>query len=1129
MKRGLKWIIYVASVFCLIQVKTHAQNTTANTYLGKASSLFVEEKYDLAIQNCDQGMLLCNKYDSLYCELLFKKALCYNYLRSNDRAVPLLKDMLMNYSQRDSFYKRLSYIYISILFDTPSLYKKDEGLFNECCVYLLESNYRFDEVLEKYGYFLLRKINPSDIDSALNQEMKRIAVDEGNHLNIIPAFFHYIKANLVTNKYPGGLVTYRTNSIDKISEGIGLYKKCIKEFTALKSVISKRYLNDCYKELADLYEGLGYKAIAAEQLKGALDVQNNYWEEWGYKSPWAYPPNYMNNEMTLFSKYIGLLSDTEQYKEIINYCNQLLADDRLKKLNKTFSECVENSREEAIMASQSGAVDGAVDDAVDGAIGGDDRLEDFLYLKNLYDEGKVNQHLVDSLFNWHSNGLEYLYKYFYEKGDYKAILEISQYVQRYLEKNNCGVYFTKEDVMKGNCTQYELQLDSEREYFHHSNGFTQVWRTYYYTALAYLEKGDYDNAIKYQKRVIDNVRTDWIYEKDERKDLLNAYVCGRFTYMLPIYWHVEISMYCELARIYISAGKYKEAYDTYRRAIGINEHVLQNVMRTTSVEIRQKEWESNNDLYRDILENLSDKTTIYPPFSELVIEASAMEKGFMLNQHLLIRQLKNEEQISIERLLEQANYISILNVASHKIKLVDYEIKVQGLIVRDSILAKSLMPVSKIKSILRENDILIDFFIGSSNDKIAKSWIDVQKIEDNQYRASAMNMSFNNYHIYANVMRKGWNRPKVVSIGWLDDISKKTKKDIWDIVYIKNTPDYINELYSDTCLGNIIWGKVLNETRSSKDDNIYIIPSVILNDIAIENLSLSNGVTVSDRYKIYRISSVDEIRNSKKGYNVTDNCVAFGNIKYGIDVNVGKLNKTSNETFTLNSNPLALRKRIILKSLTSNVLESIRHYIPNTTLMEGLNANEYELYKLSKNASDILYLETHGFNYQFVGLTDEQKKYLLGEFRRTDLEKEEEAMYLSGLFLAPSRKAEVATDGALTAKEISLLDLHNTKLAVLSACSTARGYTFPLEGTYGLLRGLKMAGVQSVIASLWDVDKNATQLLMKEFFKHYTNGDDKNTALKKAQRYVREYKSNDVFYPIDYSNPYYWAGFIIVD
>ena len=50
-----------------------------------------------------------------------------------------------------------------------------------------------------------------------------------------------------------------------------------------------------------------------------------------------------------------------------------------------------------------------------------------------------------------------------------------------------------------------------------------------------------------------------------------------------------------------------------------------------------------------------------------------------------------------------------------------------------------------------------------------------------------------------------------------------------------------------------------------------------------------------------------------------------------------------------------------------------------------------------------------------------------------------------------------------------------------------------------------------------------------EFFKYYTKGYNKSVALKKAQQYLRSYKSHDVFNPVNYSRPYSWAGFILVD
>ena len=111
-------------------------------------------------------------------------------------------------------------------------------------------------------------------------------------------------------------------------------------------------------------------------------------------------------------------------------------------------------------------------------------------------------------------------------------------------------------------------------------------------------------------------------------------------------------------------------------------------------------------------------------------------------------------------------------------------------------------------------------------------------------------------------------------------------------------------------------------------------------------------------------------------------------------------------------------------------------------------------------------------------------------------------------------------DGILTAQELSKLNLGNTDLVVLSACDSGLGET-SAEGVFGLQRGFKLAGAKSLLMSLWKVDDLATSMLMIEFYKQYLSGKSKRESLYLAQSVLRESE--------EFSDPYYWAAFIILD
>ena len=114
---------------------------------------------------------------------------------------------------------------------------------------------------------------------------------------------------------------------------------------------------------------------------------------------------------------------------------------------------------------------------------------------------------------------------------------------------------------------------------------------------------------------------------------------------------------------------------------------------------------------------------------------------------------------------------------------------------------------------------------------------------------------------------------------------------------------------------------------------------------------------------------------------------------------------------------------------------------------------------------------------------------------------------MSGANIALKKGANLkdVEDGILTAQEISTLDLRGLELAVLSACQTGIG-DIAGDGVFGLQRGFKKAGANTLLMSLWKVDDNATHLLMTEFYKNLLAGESKFESLRKAQKYVRDYE-----------------------
>jgi tetratricopeptide (TPR) repeat protein len=109
-------------------------------------------------------------------------------------------------------------------------------------------------------------------------------------------------------------------------------------------------------------------------------------------------------------------------------------------------------------------------------------------------------------------------------------------------------------------------------------------------------------------------------------------------------------------------------------------------------------------------------------------------------------------------------------------------------------------------------------------------------------------------------------------------------------------------------------------------------------------------------------------------------------------------------------------------------------------------------------------------------------------------------------------------DGLMTAAEIALLDFTSTDLAVLSACETGLGEVRHGEGVFGLRRAFAIAGVGTLVMSVWKIPDLQTRDLMIEFYRRVAAGESFAQALRAAQRHVRETTPH----PLD------WAGLLCI-
>ncbi len=127
---------------------------------------------------------------------------------------------------------------------------------------------------------------------------------------------------------------------------------------------------------------------------------------------------------------------------------------------------------------------------------------------------------------------------------------------------------------------------------------------------------------------------------------------------------------------------------------------------------------------------------------------------------------------------------------------------------------------------------------------------------------------------------------------------------------------------------------------------------------------------------------------------------------------------------------------------------------------------------------------------------------------------DEERPELSRLLLAPADASSDRPEPVLLA-EIERLPLTGVRLAVLSACDTARGRRVSGDGIRSLGRAFLDAGAESVVAGLWRIPDRETAVLMDQFYYWIGKGEDRARALSRAKADLARTSLH----------PYYWAGF----
>ena len=400
-------------------------------------------------------------------------------------------------------------------------------------------------------------------------------------------------------------------------------------------------------------------------------------------------------------------------------------------------------------------------------------------------------------------------------------------------------------------------------------------------------------------------------------------------------------------------------------------------------------------------------------------------------------------------------------------------------------------------------------------------------IEFSRFNYITHEVTDSTYYV-AYIIKKDSKQPKVISLFEESTLQKlfsnsSNPKKLYNTRGSKarstNQTSNTSELYQ------LIWKPL--EPELNHITNVYFAPTGLLHNVSFSSLRNNNNWLVN-KYNLIQLSSTYDITSNLNTLK-PDNVLLVGGITYDYEIKEEVISEKAREPQPLDLIELNRSK----KNNTWNYLpgtlsevESIDTLLLNKNvdknMLTGTNANETYFKRLSGKSPKVLHIATHGFFFE----NNDKKASPLKSKTSIKYKTDYNPLNRTGLLFSGANYAWIngsnppneKENGIITAEEISTLDFSKTDIVVLSACETGLGDIEGSEGVYGLQRAFKMAGVDMLMMSLWEVPDKETAEFMTSFYGNWLGGQNireafRNTQLKMSDKYK--------------DNPEKWAAFVL--
>ncbi len=639
---------------------------------------------------------------------------------------------------------------------------------------------------------------------------------------------------------------------------------------------------------------------------------------------------------------------------------------------------------------------------------------------------------------------------------------------------------------------------------------------YFDSAMFYVEKSLGNNSLKYIY-ILNNKAQIYFYTRNLPKAeeyILEAFTVFNENYGKNNFYYYSIlnnlSALLKFQKKYDEAFKYQKLIFDYEM-----EQIVSNIKFYTTDESIYffKRFSGNMDLFYNYQLKINNSDI---SITDLIYNKLLIFKDFSLNNTINYKELfENSNDTVIKKYYIQLNEINselgelYATNKSNQWKNVD-SLEIQA----DNIEKKLIFRAKELQIPEFYNSVVIDTSI---------KWTDIK----NSLKENEAAIEFFNFQVYSDA-----------SLSWIDStiycaliITKNTEKpqmiELFEekqLLKILNSNEFftdkekITKIYQQKgdSLYILIWQPI--EKYLAGVNKVYISPSGFLNNISFEAIKTPRDNMLIDNYNICYLNSTKQILNTEPLF--VDNlksAALIGGVNYSaknpIDYNIRDsldCSKSIEKYFYKLTYLPGSKKEIdsIEKVISQKNIKTIK--------LQDSTASEKSFYNLQNENVEILHISTHGFYFS------EKEAKEIPYFKNKNIEV---SLFRTGLFLAGSQntlndtiESNSINDGILNGYEISKLYFKDLKLVVLSSCQSGIG-DLNSDGVYSLKRSFKMAGADYIIISLWKISDEVSNSFFCSFYNYLSKGFNIEEAFIKSKL---DLKNSD-----KYSNPYYWAGFIL--